>query len=202
MPHVAVRRLSFALLPAIVLGWAAGAEAVDSAVLTAVYGEGVKAFFGGRTAEAHQTLSQAIEAGSQDPRCFYFRGLSNLRLGRTAAAQLDFTKGAAIEAKDFDVFYNVSGSLERIQGSERLLLERYRADGRLAVQREIEKIRFEHYRRFNPGQGINGPATIDGTAPAADPGMPPSDAVPNPSDAPPSAPNPFGGSATPNPFGN
>lgn len=124
----------------IVAGWflaslcfAPIAQAVDGNVLTALYGEGVKAYHAGRYAQSHETLSQAIEAGSKDPRCFYFRGLSNLKLGRGPDAGMDFQQGAAIEAADFDVFFNVSGALERVQGTDRLTLERFRAEGRRIV---------------------------------------------------------------------
>jgi hypothetical protein len=186
------------------------AQAIDSNVLSALYGEGMKAYYSGRYTQAHETFSQAIEAGSKDPRCFYFRGLSNLKLGRGPDAGMDFEKGAAIEAADFDVFFNVSGALERVQGPDRLTLERYRADGRKHAQKEIEKIRFEHYRRFAAQQPVAGAATVEGsapaatgTAPAAAPAGAPAESA-NPFGAPAAAPatpapaagaNPFGGAA-------
>jgi tetratricopeptide (TPR) repeat protein len=179
------------------------ASAIDSGVLLSLYGEGMKAFYAGRYAEAHETFTQAIEAGSQDPRCYYFRGLANNRLGRGPDAQIDFKKGAELEARDFDVFYNVSGALERIQGNERLMLERHRAAGRKFALAERERIRFEHYRRFAPQEAVAGPATtggVEGAAPAAGaaPAMTPA-AMPaaNPFGAP--SDNPFGAPAAPTP---
>ena len=99
------------------------ADAIDDKVLASVYHEGLKAFYAGDNRSAHETLSQAIDAGSKDPRCYYIRGFANARLGRMPEAQQDFTKGAELEAQDFDVFYNVSQALERIQGPERRALE-------------------------------------------------------------------------------
>lgn len=191
-----VRRSLVGGLLAVSLLLSPSAKAIDSAVLTALYGEGMKAYYAGQYSQAHETFSQAIEAGSKDPRCFYFRGLSNLRLGRGPDAGLDFQKGAAIEAVDFDVFFNVSGALERIQGTDRLTLERFRAEGRKNAQKEIEKIRFEHYRRFSPQAAVEGAATVEGATPAASgtaPGTVPA-AMPGTPGAP-AADNPFGGAA-------
>jgi len=185
---------------------------VNEKILADVYNQGLKAFYAGQYTQAHDTLSQAIEGGSKDPRTFYIRGVANLRLGRQAAAKADFEKGAAIEGKDFDLFYNASTALERIQGPERRLLESYRAAGRKNAIAEIEKIRFEHFRRFDPNEGVVGAATTGSTgAPAADPNAAPAGAAPaNPFGAPAAPANPFGTPAAPaapatpaggNPFG-
>jgi hypothetical protein len=215
MSHCVTRRVVFAGLVLAAALAADSARAVDSAVLSAVYGEGMKAFYAGRYTEAFQTFSQAIEGGSQDPRCYYFRGLSQLRLGRAPDAKLDFEKGAELEGKDFDLFYNVSKSLGRVQGSERMMLEQYRAAGRKNALAEIEKIRFEYFRRFTPkDEAVAGAATVSSgeatasatpadattpapaaTAPAADPsnpfgGQPAAPATPATPAAP--ATNPFG----------
>src|SRR5262245_4732439 len=96
------------------------ASAADAPVLPGLHHEGAKALHGGDNRRAEQLLSSAVEAGSKDPRCYYFLGLSEWRLGRAADADRNFKKGAEIEGRDFDVFFNVSRALERIQGSERL----------------------------------------------------------------------------------
>lgn len=182
---------------------------VNEKILTDVYAQGLKAFYAGQYTQAHDVLTQAIDGGTKDPRPFYIRGVSNLRLGRTANAKADFEAGAAIEGRDFDVFYNVSTALERIQGGERRMLESYRASGRKNALAAIEKIRFEHFRRFDPNEGVAGAAsTTSGTgitasqAPAAatDPSaMPATGATPaNPFGAPAASP-PAGAPA--NPFG-
>lgn len=182
---------------------------VNEKILTEVYHQGLKSFYAGQYAQAHDTLSQAIEGGTKDPRSYYIRGISNLRLGRQADAKADFQSGAALEGKDFDVFYNVSSALERVQGPERRLLESYRVQGRKNALAEIEKIRFEHFRRFDPNEGVAGAAstgagaTPAGTDPNAAPTAP---AGANPFGAPaaPAGNNPFGAPAAPaggNPFG-
>lgn len=187
---------------------------VNEKILTDVYHQGLKSFYAGQYTEAHDTLSQAIDGGTKDPRAFYIRGVANLRLGRQANAKADFERGAAIEGKDFDVFYNVSTALQRIQGPERRMLESYRTAGRKNALAEIEKIRFEHFRRFDPAEGVAGAATIGagttgapaGAAPAGDPNAVPAAApAANPFGAPsaPAGANPFGAPAAPaaNPFG-
>ena len=186
------------------------ADAVDDKVLASVYHEGLKAFYAGDNRSAHETFSQAIDAGSKDPRCYYIRGFANARLGRMPEAQQDFTKGAELEGQDFDVFYNVSQALERIQGPERRALETYRVAGRKHALAAVEKIRLEQFQRFDPtavaAPAANPPAVATpaaappasgdaanpfGTQPAA-PAMP---ATPPPADA----GNPFGAPPTPAP---
>ncbi|MEX2561211.1 MAG: hypothetical protein WD403_14915, partial [Pirellulales bacterium] len=89
-----------------------------------------------------------IDSGSQDPRAYYFRGLAHIRLGRDPEARDDFAEGARLEVADADRFYNVSKSLERVQGRNRLLLERYRSDARLLAFKELEQRRYERYQRI------------------------------------------------------
>lgn len=208
MTHLVVRRFVLLMVVAGVVG-ASSARAIDGNVLLALYGEGMKAYYSGDHRLAHDTFSQAIDAGSKDPRCYYFRGLSELRLGREPDAKLDFTKGAELEAADFDVFFNVSGALQRVQGAERLMLERYRAEGRKMALKEIERIRFQHYQRMaNSAQAVQGPATTGtapGVAPAATPTTPAAP-VDNPFGAPAAPPAAAPGAApvapAANPFGN
>ena len=184
------------------------ADAVDDKVLASVYHEGLKAFYAGDNRSAHETLSQAIDAGSKDPRCYYIRGFANARLGRMPEAQKDFTKGAELEGQDFDVFYNVSQALERIQGPERRALETYRTAGRKHALAAVEKIRLEQFQRFDPtavaAPAANPPAAETPAAPLA------SGDVTNPFGTQPAAPampatppadagNPFGAPAAPTP---
>jgi hypothetical protein len=182
-------------------------DAADPNVLQGLYHDGVKSFYGGDYTRAAEVLSTAIDAGSKDPRSYYFRGLSRLRLGKRSDADADFKQGAAIEGRDFDAFFNVSRSMERIQGGERLMLERYRTDGRKNALAELESIRFERFRRFQTG--ASGPAAPAGGAAPAATGAPAEGAMPA-GPATPAAPvNPFGAPATPaatpetpvNPFG-
>ncbi len=117
----------------------------QDAVLGQRYGMGVHAYFSQNFQEAYDDLSSAISAGSRDPRCYYFRGLSYLRLGREEDAQIDFQRGAELETRDVNKFYNVPAALERIQGADRALLERYRSGARLAALQREEQQRAARY---------------------------------------------------------
>jgi hypothetical protein len=117
----------------------------QDAALTQQYGSGVHAYFTGDTMNAYQRLTAVIERGSKDPRAYYFRGLTYLKLGRPQEAAADFRMGADLESKDVNRFYNVGKALERVQGAERLELENYRVDARMAALEEAEKVRKLRY---------------------------------------------------------
>jgi hypothetical protein len=117
----------------------------EEAVLQRLYGRGVHAYFSGADVQAHKNLTAAIQGGSQDPRCYYFRGLVDLRLGREADAELDFQKGADLESRDVLNVYDVPRSLERIQGNVRLKIEQYRVQARLAALERAERMRKARY---------------------------------------------------------
>jgi len=105
------------------------------------YGNGVHAFNEGDYQCSYDELSRVIEAGSNDPRAFYFRGLAALKLGRVDEADADFQQGANLEADGLGG-RAVSRALERIQGCDRLKLEQFRSQARVsAVQRDREAIR-------------------------------------------------------------
>lgn len=113
----------------------------QDAVLAQQYGSGVHAYFAGDLQQAYDRLTAAAQAGSKDPRVFYFRGLTFLQFGRPQDATIDFRKGADLESRDINRFYNVGKALERVQGSARVQLESYRVDARMAVLEEEERIR-------------------------------------------------------------
>ncbi|HVX15147.1 MAG TPA: hypothetical protein VHC22_28400 [Pirellulales bacterium] len=121
-------------------------------VLNELYGSGVHAYNSGSYLEAYNDLTMAVRSGSQDPRVFYYRGLSYMRLGRPQEAQVDFKKGAALEMADTDRFYPVSKSLERIQGQARSQIERYRSSARLVAYQTRERKRFERYQRIRKNE--------------------------------------------------
>lgn len=109
--------------------------AAEVVALSRAYGAGVHAYFAGDHQRAYDDLTQAIEAGSGDPRAWYFRGLSALKLGRLDEADADFSVAADKEAEaagDWDV----SRSLERVQGHDRLQLERHRIRARVAAYQQ------------------------------------------------------------------
>lgn len=118
--------------------------AADHPPLSATYGAGVHAFFTGDFARSHETLTAVIEAGTRDPRAWYFRGLAALRMGRLDEADADFGEGAAREIAGVGG-WPVSRSLERVQGAERLQLERHRTRARVAA---LERDREARQRRY------------------------------------------------------
>ncbi|HET6881242.1 MAG TPA: tetratricopeptide repeat protein, partial [Pirellulales bacterium] len=80
-------------------------------VLNELYGNGVHAYNSGYYRQAYDDLTMAVRSGSQDPRVFYYRGLTYMQLGRPQEARADFRKGASLEMADADRFYPVSKSL-------------------------------------------------------------------------------------------
>jgi tetratricopeptide (TPR) repeat protein len=143
------------------------------------YGNGVHAYNEGDYQCSYDELSRVIEAGSNDPRVFYFRGLAALKLGRTDEADADFQQGANLEADGVGGRV-VSRALERIQGCDRLKLEQFRSQARVAaVQRDREAIRQRYSdiyeaepevlrrRRPEPVEPVPAPAAKE-TKPAAE----------------------------------
>ena len=94
------RNIAILLLGGVLAVCAAPARAQD-AFLGQVYGHGVHAYFSGDYPRAHELMTAAIDRGMRDPRCYYFRGLSYLMLGRPQEADADFTLGAKLESKRF-----------------------------------------------------------------------------------------------------
>ncbi len=133
------------LIAGVVTGFA-GPVAAQDPLLGQYYGAGVHAFNGGNYAEAQKDLSAAIDAGTKDPRCFYFRGLSFLRAGLEREALADFQKGSELETADINQAYPVAKSLERVQGRERLTLEQYRAQARMVAFARQQKEREARYQ--------------------------------------------------------
>jgi len=146
VPSFVLRMAGCGLLTAGLVAGAAAARAdevatIDSLPLEAAYGGGVHAYFAGDYARSHDDLSSAIQGGIADPRAWYFRGLAALRLGRIDEAEADFTEGAERESRDAGS-WPVSRALERVQGPERLQLERHRIRARVAaLQRDREAVK-------------------------------------------------------------
>lgn len=142
-------------------GWivAVGATLMSSSpasaqidVLNELYGSGVHAYNSGQYRDAYDDFTMAVRSGSKDPRVYYYRGLAYLRLGRPQEAQGDFQKAASLEMADTDHFYQVSKALERVQGSARSQIERYRSKARLAAFQTRERQRFERYQRIRKNE--------------------------------------------------
>jgi hypothetical protein len=117
----------------------------ESNLAASAYGDGVNAYFSGNSAEAESLLAEAIQNTPHDPRPYYFRGLSLLRLGRAAEARREMAAGAAFEARASGR-YPVGESLERVQGRDRLLLEEFRRQARAensSLQTQRRRARYQ-----------------------------------------------------------
>ena len=137
---------SIAILGLALMGPGADSVRGQDNTLAEVYSRGVQAYFNGEHEKSHQFLTQAINLNSPDPRCYYFRGLANTKLGRPEDAAVDFKKGATLEALDAAEFYPVSKSLIRIQGSARLAIETVRRQAKVdleGLREERRRIRYE-----------------------------------------------------------
>lgn len=136
----------------------------QDAVLNEFYGSGVHHYFAGHADQAASDLTAAIRGGTKDPRAYYFRALAEMQMGQQTQATADLQKGAALESADLNQFYPVGKSLERVQGSARLAIERYRAVARaqaLDQQRKRASARYEQRRRAEA-------AVLRSPAPAAE----------------------------------
>jgi hypothetical protein len=149
----------------------------EDAAIATLYGGGVHAFFSGDYQRAYDDLSQAVEAGTKDPRAFYFRGLAARKLGRLDESEADFVTGARREAEGLGG-WPVARSLERVQGLERLALEQHRNQARVAaVQQERRAVerRYSGIQQRQPDllrvqrpEGVAGdgvPGFLDGPGP-------------------------------------
>lgn len=131
---------------------ASATPTIDSLPLAAAYGSGVHSYFAGDYQRAYDELSQAIEGGTKDPRAWYYRGLVALKLGRTDEAEADFSAGASHEAGGTGA-WPVARSLERVQGCDRLKLERHRTRARVAQVQEDRRrsdVRYLEVERTSP----------------------------------------------------
>ena len=102
-----------------------------STAVTAIYGRGVHAYFAGNSTQAEQYFTQAIQAGTNDPRPYYFRAMLRLHQGRQFEAENDMRIGAGLEARNPGVQHTIGRSLQRVQGPHRRTLEKFRRQARL-----------------------------------------------------------------------
>ena len=118
------------------------ARADEPLGVAASYGAGVHAYYDGNYQAAYDALTAAIEAGTLDPRAYYYRGLTSIKLGKIDdEINGDFAEGASRETMGRGGI-SISRSLERVQGVDRRRLEAYRQRARVAaVQRDEAAIR-------------------------------------------------------------
>lgn len=166
--------------------------------LARVYGVGVHAYYSGDLQRSYDDLTQAIESGSNDPRVWYFRGLAARKLGRFDEAEADFSTAAARESEAV-AEWDVARSLERVQGSDRMAIERHRMRAGVAKQQNQLRAAARRYVESDRRQP-EVQRQIRPTAPADDPlnlftegaDEPAEDDVPEPV-----APGPAGDDAAP-----
>lgn len=176
---VGVTCLPTVALPALIVATASVDVRADEPLgVSASYGAGVHAYFDGDYQTAYDALTAAIEAGSMDPRAYYYRGLASIKLGKTDdEIDGDFSEGSTRETMGRGGL-SVSRSLERVQGRDRIRLEKYRQRARVAaVQRDEAAIRQRYVdvqerapdvlRRRVPEQAVTTPEPV--LPPAAKP---------------------------------
>jgi tetratricopeptide (TPR) repeat protein len=174
---------------------AATPASADTPLSREFTGTGMHAYHAGEYQRSIDDLTAAIEAGSQDPRSYYFRALALLQQGREDEAVADMQEGALLESSGPGSIV-VGRSLERIQGRPRLTLEQYRRralieqqarDQRRIEQRytdliesEPERLRQRRPAPFMPPSESDAPKprpAVPATAPATggqpDDGSPP-----------------------------
>lgn len=124
------------------------ATAQSSSALTAVYGRGVHAYFAGNSAMAEQLFTEVIQAGSADPRPYYFRGVLRLNQGRQFEAENDMRIGAAYEARNPGVQHSIGRALQRVQGPARRTLEGFRRQARLDRANQGRQRTLQRYQQL------------------------------------------------------
>ncbi len=152
----------------ILLSLAIGARpllAQDDAMIE-IYGQGLHRYYAGDYVEAERLLSMVVDSGTQDPRAFYFRGLSQFMQGRTHEAKYDFEAGAQAEARGKRVV-NVGYALQRVQGPKRLEIEKARQAARMAVLVEQAMARRVREDAAKAAGAAAPPATAATPAPSA-----------------------------------
>ena len=149
----------------------------QSAVLSEIYGRGVHAYYTGNHSAASELFSMAINSGSEDPRAYYFRGMSAYSSGNTYQAESDWQRGAELEAAGRGNAW-IGRSLARFQGSGRLKLEQIRQKARLQALALQASRSQQRMNELQPGGPARVPAPPTTTMPAA-PAVSPPPAPPN-----------------------
>lgn len=118
------------------------------------YARGVQYFHQGRYGEAQQELDLATGYAPNDARIYFMRGMSKMRMGASYDAEADFQMGASIEVEHGRG--DVGVALQRLQGSERLTIERYRREAKKLAQ-ELAAA-----QKANPSSSAKAQAAVTG----------------------------------------
>jgi tetratricopeptide (TPR) repeat protein len=90
------------------------------------YATGLRLYNERKFADAEREFTAAVENDSLDARYFYFLGLTRLMLNKRDAAIADFEQAANLERQHRPDKATVNGALERVQGSARQEMNRFR----------------------------------------------------------------------------
>jgi TolA-binding protein len=102
------------------------AAKADPDLAERLFSYGLQLYYDGKHAEAEEQFVAARQNNDRDARMLYFLGLSRLPQGKTAAADADFRKAVELERENSPDSRAVSAALERIQGPDRQIINRYR----------------------------------------------------------------------------
>ena len=92
----------------------------------AAYRAGLQQYWSGAYDRAEEQFLSAIRNDGRDARYHYYLGLALLSQQKRSAAQQEFERGAELERQGRPSRAAVNAALERIQGSMRQTVERYR----------------------------------------------------------------------------
>src|SRR5262249_24310071 len=90
------------------------------------YATGLRNYASRRYGEAERAFREAIKYDGQDPRYYYYLGLSRYQQGWSSEAAGEFQEGAKLERINRPARDAVNAALERVQGPVRQELNRYR----------------------------------------------------------------------------
>ena len=165
------------------------------------YGLGVHAYFAGNYELAQEHFDELVNAGSQDPRVYYFRGLTQIRAQggcMIEAGMPDFEQAAQLEVSG-KRSADIGRALARIQGPTRIAIERLRIKARLAARiQQGDSMPTPSAPSMQGGAMQGGASPIDPYAPGADVNGSDPKPMPSPSDDAPANPlSPFDNTPAP-----
>ena len=149
-----------------------GQAEAQNAILTDLYGQGVHAYYAGKSQDAYDHFSMAINNGIQDPRAYYFRGIAACALGRQFEAESDWQQGATLEARG-KIVGSIGRSLARFQGPDRIKLEEIRTKAKLDFLAQAAMRSKARYGEIESSQGDMLRSRPLGAAPRTPPPAPP-----------------------------
>jgi len=90
------------------------------------FSQGLQLYYSRQYVAAEEQFEIAARTNDQDARILYFLGLTHLPLGKIDAAHDEFRRAADLERRGLPGTTTINSLFERIQGSERQLINRYR----------------------------------------------------------------------------